>query len=92
MVAFLTFTIASLSINSLVIRRYAKNFGVAFFIFVFQLFGRDMGQIRQGLATAISFYSIYYIENKNPLRFTLTLIIASLFHPVSIVLRLLFFW
>ena len=90
---FLTFTIASLSINSLVIRRYAKNFGIAFFLYLcFSFFGRDMGQIRQGLATAISFYSIYYIEKQNPLRFTLTLIIASLFHPVSVIFAPFYFF
>lgn len=53
-------------------------------------FVRDMGQIRSSIACAIVLYSIKFINRKKLKEFTITILIACLFHNVAFVGFLLY--
>lgn len=49
-------------------------------------FGREMGQIRQAMATAIAFYSFRFVKDQKPLRYFATILIATSFHYTTVIL------
>jgi len=51
----------------------------------------DMGVMRQGIAIAIMFFSIKYIEQRNLKRFILSIIIATSFHISAVIFIPLYF-
>lgn len=68
---------------------YKEKFslGFMFFIYLFMYFTNSFNWIRQALAIAIVLYSYKFIFEKNWKKFTLAIIIASLFHVSA-----LLFW
>jgi len=67
-------------------RRFTTNFEFAIFLMIiFHFLGRDMGLMRQSIATSITVYSIGFIIDKKPLSFFMLIIIASLFHVSALI-------
>jgi len=71
--------------------RYSKNiaFSIYFYI-VFRFLFFTMSGIRQTLAIAILLSSVYFIEKRQPIRFFLSIAIATLIHNSSIVFIILY--
>jgi hypothetical protein len=68
------------------IKKLTPNFELALLFFiVFYFFVRDMGVIRQAIATAITFLSIVSIYEKKIFKFILLILFASLFHISALV-------
>ena len=59
--------------------------------YVHTFLARDMNQIRAGLACAILLISIQYIKNRNLFKFSIVIIIASLFHVGALVFFVTYF-
>ena len=83
---FTIFAIMAILLNVMSLRRYTRFVGHAFFLYLcFYFFGREMGQIRQGLATAVLFFSVQYVLNRDYRRFVAFVILASTIHLSSFV-------
>lgn len=66
--------------------KYSKNISFSIFFFVtFRVFFFSMTGIRQMIAISIVLYSIKYIENKKPVKYIMSVILASLFHVSAII-------
>ncbi len=91
-VLFFVFAALAVTINVASLRRYSNYIGYAFFLYLcFYFFGREMGQIRQGLATSILFWSVRYVIKRDVKRFILVVLVASAFHVSSLVILPLYF-
>lgn len=74
-----------LNINSL--NKYTEHFYIGFYVYICLYFwGREMGQVRQAIATALCFYSIRYIKDRNLMKFLLMALLATTFHTTSIII------
>ena len=88
---FVLFTVAFLSITLSLyfFRKHTHYFLIATLVYFSHAYLlRDMIQIRAGLAASISLYSIQYIQKRKLLKFTLIIVLASLFHSGTLVLLL----
>lgn len=82
---FLLVALISVGINLYSYRKYTPFFFSAILLyFVHTYIGRELMQIRAGLACAICLYSIQFIINKQKWKFLLTILIAASFHLVAI--------
>lgn len=89
---FVSVIIICLVLNKNSIEKYTDHFFIAFYLYIcLYFFGREMGQIRQAIATAISFYSIRFIRDRKFIKFVITVTIASLFHVSSIIILPFYF-
>lgn len=72
--------------------RYSKNiaFSIYFYV-VFRFLFFTMSGIRQTISISILLLSVYFIEKRQPIRFFLSVAIATLIHSSSIVFAALYF-
>jgi hypothetical protein len=67
-------------------KKLTPNFEIALFLLiVLYFFVRDMGILRQAIATSITIFSIIFIVEKKPYLFILFIFFASFFHVSSLV-------
>ncbi len=84
---FLIVAVLSVSINLYHIRKYSPFIVLSILLYFSHVyFYKEFIQIRAGLAGAILFFSIKYIEQRNFLKFSCVVIVASLVHTASLVL------
>jgi len=90
---FLLYAAIPVLLNYNSLKKYnQKYFYTAFFVYIcLFFFGREMAQIRQGMSTAISLFSIRYIYQKELKRFIFFTGLASLFHISSVVFLPVYF-
>lgn len=82
---FLTVALISVGINLYSYRKYTPFFFTAVILyFVHTYIGRELMQIRSGIACAICLYSIQFIINKEKWKFLFSILIAASFHLVAI--------
>lgn len=82
---FLSVAMVSVGINLYSYRKYTPFFFTAVLLyFVHTYIGRELMQIRAGLACAICLYSIQFIINRQGWKFLLTILVATSFHLVAI--------
>lgn len=79
--AILTYGIAIISM-----KRYGKygNLGIMLLIYFILYYGPSYNIVRQIIATSIVFYGFKYIEEKNLLKYVITIIIATTFHTSAL--------
>ena len=85
----------SASISVLIVTKSLTKYSVypilSMLIYVSRFyFVRDMGQVRSSIACAIVLYSIKFINRKQLKEFTITILIACLFHSVALIGFLLY--
>lgn len=74
------------------IYKYSSNAFLSVIIFLcFGIFIVSFSAMRQGLAVAVTFYSIRYIIDKKPIKFVLAVLLASTFHKSAIIFILAWF-
>lgn len=61
------------------------NVGMAAFVFMLMYYQTSFNIVRQVLAASIVLYAFHYIEEKEPFKFTLWVIVAALFHKTAVV-------
>lgn len=89
---FVIIIVSALLLNRNSLRKYTPYFYTSFFLYIcFYFFGREMGQIRQGLATAIVLFSIRFIIDRKLLQFIITVFVAASFHASSLVILPFYF-
>lgn len=64
---------------------------LSFLLFLLLYYNRSLNMIRQSLALAIILYSFKYIKDKKLVKYTLFVIIASLFHKTALVSLIIYF-
>lgn len=85
MVMFFLFNFFTLLFVFLGLRNINKEIRpLAYFCYLFMFYTTSFNVIRQGLAVAIIFYAYKYIINKSFLKWSIFIIIASLFHITAI--------
>ena len=73
--------------------RYNKNIRYSiFFLFAFQLIFQINNQERQGLAMAIFFYALHFLETNKKIKYVVYILLASLFHTSALILLLFIFY
>ena len=78
--------ILSLGFLFLSFKTYTKFYIIAFLIyFVRYLLLRDMGQIRQALASSLILFSFKYVVDRKPISFLVIVLIASSFHTIALI-------
>ena len=74
------------------IKKYSKNYLITILLFVaIGTYYMQFFILRQAIAVAILLYSIRYIKSKRIFKFTLCVLIATLFHKTSLVFLLAYF-
>lgn len=74
------------------IKKYDNIHNYVFFLFVFQLLFQINNQCRQGLAIAIFYIALYYLQQKKKLKYVILILIGSLFHYSLILFLILIFY
>jgi hypothetical protein len=68
------------------LKKFSPHFEISLFLLiVFYFFVRDMGILRQAIATSITIFSIIFIIDKKPYLFFLFTIFGSLFHVSALI-------
>lgn len=89
---FLVMAFLSVGINLSCYKKYTPYFFTAIlFYYVHTYIGREMMQIRAGLACALCLYSIRYIVDKRPFHFLCIVILASTIHLAALVFIISYF-
>lgn len=91
---FLFFTIAfiSVTLNFISIKKYTKNIYFCVYIYLTNYYIiNELILIRTGVALSIIFYSIHYMKNETK-KYIFLIIIATLFHRISIIALIPFFF
>lgn len=66
--------------------KYSKNFVISILLFfATYTYYASFNGIRQYIAVAITFFSVMFIFNKKPIKFFITIIIASGFHTTALI-------
>lgn len=92
---FWLFFISSLIVLSCYLsffRKYSKNYFLSIFIFItFGFYTFYFNGLRQGLAMAITVLAIPFLIDNKFLKFSLIILIASLFHKTALIMFLFYF-
>lgn len=73
------------------IKNYTTNYVFAIIIFMALMFFFTFTYLRQILATAIVWFSVKYILDRKPIKFSLIILIAALFHNSALIFFPLYF-
>lgn len=75
------------------IKKYSKDFwlSIVFFVCFPLFFLNSLSVIRNFTAIAITFYGFKFIESKQPIRYFISIIIASLFHKTALLALIFYF-
>lgn len=74
------------------LRRYIYNYNFLIIVFLYKLFFYNTFiSMRQSITLAIFFLSLKYIEEKKPLKYFGSIIVASLFHSAALILIPVYF-
>lgn len=74
------------------IYKYSSKFAVSIFVFLtLNMFFQTMNISRQYIAIAILTYSVSYILNKKPIKFTAIVIVAALFHQTALIFFIMYY-
>jgi hypothetical protein len=85
------FALISISLKYHSIVKYSPYVFLSLLIYYnISFLNQDFGQIRQGLATGITTFSIAYIIDKNPIKFLLLVLIATGIHYTAFIFLLLY--
>lgn len=85
-ILFLTMAFASIGINLSCYKKYTPYFFTAMlFYYVHTYIGRELMQIRAGLACALCLYSIRYIVNRKIIYFLCVIALASTIHLAALI-------
>ena len=68
----------------------SKNRTLAYFAFLFLYYTTSFNAMRQMLAVAIVFYAFKFITEKNIIKFTITILFASIFHTTALFILALY--
>lgn len=79
--------------TAITVKNYSKDFWLSIVFFVcFPLFYlNSLSVIRNFTAIAIAFYAFKFIDKKQPIRYFITIIIASLFHKTALLALIFYF-
>lgn len=73
-----------------IFNKYKIHFGGWLFIFVSEFLFFSWDRVRQGTAIMVILYAIQFVKESKPIKFVLTILVASFFHNSSII-ALLFY-
>lgn len=74
------------------IYKYSSNYAMSMFCFVtLNMFAQTMNISRQYIAIAILTYSISFILEKKPIKFSIVVFIATLFHTTSLIFLIIYY-
>lgn len=91
-VLFTVTIIISILLITKSLKQYTPYYYIGFFLYTtMYFFGRDMGQIRQGISTAVCFFSIKFIKERKKVLFFITIAIAASLHSSAIILLPFYF-
>lgn len=87
----LVFALISITLKYYTIVKYSPYVFLSLLIYYnISFLNQDFGQIRQGLATGITTFSIAFIIDKKPLKFLLLLLLATGIHYTAFIFLLLY--
>ena len=72
------------------INKHSDMAWMAIFLFIAIVFYNSLFVLRQNLATAICIFSFPFIVNRKPIKFLITIGLASLFHNTAIIIIILY--
>lgn len=74
------------TLSAVTIKKYGQNIFLAFLVFIaFRFSDFPMNAMRQGVAIAFVFFSFKYIIEKKLILFSITILVASLFHKTALI-------
>lgn len=89
---FIIIIVTSLILNLNSFKKYTPYYLISIYLYIcLYFFGREMGQIRQALSTAVCFFSIRYIKERNLFKFLISILLATSFHTSSIIMLPFYF-
>lgn len=83
---FLTFISLSIFVKALLEQYNKYDITICYYLYLTLYFGESLNNVRQYIALSIGFYALKYIFKKKIIKFTLAIIIASLFHVTSLIM------
>lgn len=82
---FMVYSLLTYSITFYSLKKYTSNYFLAVITYLTFLFFISLGGIRQGLAISIIIYGIHFLNDKKYIKYSLSVIVATLFHTSAIV-------